>query len=259
MHSISVLTYNLHKGMSPLGGQVRLPGMAAALKRLGADVLFLQEVQGRHDGHAALHEGWPQHSYLAQALSYHVCYGMNARYDHGHHGNAVLSRFTLTLAANHDMSVNRLEQRGLLHTVIQPPGWPLAVACLCGHFNLLAHDRRRQYRVLLDYLAQHIPADMPLILAGDFNDWRSEADAHLLQEAGLQEAYALVHGHHARSFPARLPLLPLDRIYVRGLQVERVALCLGQPWRRLSDHLPLLATLRLPGPTPPLLETVTTV
>lgn len=247
MNSISVLTYNLHKGMSPLGGRVRLPQMAAALQQQGADVLFLQEVQGRHDGRAARHEGWPQHSYLAQALAHEACYGMNARYDHGHHGNAVLSRFPQQLAANHDLTVSRLEQRGLLHTIIQPAGWPVPVACLCGHFNLLAHDRRRQYRVLLDYLARHVPPAMPLILAGDFNDWRREADRHLLQEAGLYEAHASVHGQHGRSFPARLPLLALDRIYVRGLVVEQVAVCRGQPWSALSDHLPLRASLRLPA------------
>ena len=247
MSSMTVLTYNLHKGVAPLSGQVRLPDMAAALKRLGADVLFLQEVQGRHDGRAVGQEGWPQHGYLAQALGYDACYGMNARYDHGHHGNAVLSRFAQQLAANHDLTVNRLEQRGLLHTIIQPPGWPTPVACLCGHFNLLGRARRRQYRVLLDYLARHVSPAMPLILAGDFNDWRSEADCHLWHEAGLYEAHARLHGHHGRSFPARLPLLPLDRIYLRGLEVEQAAVCRGLPWSALSDHLPLQATLRLPA------------
>ncbi|MFN4236869.1 MAG: endonuclease/exonuclease/phosphatase family protein [Vogesella sp.] len=245
MNSISVLTYNLHKGMSPLGGSVRLSQMAAALQQLDADVLCLQEVQGRHQRRQLRHDGWPQHDYLATALARQACYGMNARYDHGHHGNAVLARFPLAMAANHDLSVNRLEQRGLLHTVVQPPGWPQPLACLCGHFNLLAHDRRRQYRVLLDYLAQHVPPDMPLILAGDFNDWRSEADRHLLAEGGLQEAHASVHGRHARSFPSGLPLLPLDRIYIRGLHVAEVTVCRGAPWSALSDHLPVLARLQL--------------
>lgn len=245
MTPISIVTYNLHKGMSPLGGRVRLPQMAAALQQLDVDVLCLQEVQGRHQQREVHHEGWPQHTYLARMLAHQACYGMNARYDHGHHGNAVLARFPLAMAANHDLSVNRLEQRGLLHTVIQPPSWPVAVACLCGHFNLLAHDRRRQYRVLLDYLAQQVPPDMPLILAGDFNDWRSEADRHLWQEGGLHEAHASLHGHHARSFPARLPLLPLDRIYIRGLRAEAVTVCRGAPWSALSDHLPVLARLQL--------------
>ncbi|SCK22811.1 endonuclease/exonuclease/phosphatase family protein [Vogesella sp. LIG4] len=247
MKSISVVTYNLHKGMSPLGRRALMPEIAGALQGLDPDVLFLQEVQGRHLEREQQHQGWPQHDFLAGQLTRHASYGMNARYDHGHHGNAVLSRFPIAAAANHDLTVNRLEQRGLLHTLIQPQGWAQPVACLCGHFNLLARDRRRQYQVLLRYIRQHIPADMPLILAGDFNDWQREADELLKAATGLAEAFVSHTGRHARSFPARLPLLPLDRIYLRGLEVESVVVCRGQPWSHLSDHLPLLARVRPRG------------
>ncbi|MDC7704980.1 endonuclease/exonuclease/phosphatase family protein [Vogesella indigofera] len=242
---LSVVTFNLHKGMSPFNRRSHMQEIASALQQLSADVLFLQEVQGRHAGREQHQPGWPQHDFLAAALTHSASYGMNVRYDHGHHGNAVLSRFPQQLAANHDISVNRLERRGILHTVIQPEGWPQAVACLCAHLNLLARDRRRQYLTLQHYIQHHIPAGMPLILAGDFNDWRGEADSWLGRGCGLQEVFVQQQGQHARSFPARLPLLPLDRIYVRGLRVHQVAVCRGQPWSHLSDHLPLFASLSL--------------
>lgn len=245
MSPLTIVTLNLHKGMSPLNRHPRLYEIAAALLTLAPDVLFLQEVQGRHLRRERQHAAWPQHDFLARTLRHSASYGMNACYDHGHHGNAILSRYPQWLRGNHDMSVNRLEQRGMLHSVVQPEGWPHAVACLCVHLNLLARDRRRQYLALQHYVQQHIPADMPLIVAGDFNDWRGEADAVLARTCGLQEAFVATLGQHARSFPARLPLLPLDRVYVRHLQIGQVQICRGQPWSHLSDHLPLQVSVSL--------------
>ena len=43
------------------------------------------------------------------------CYGKNAMYPHGHHGNAILSRLPIRQFANHDISDHALEKRGLLH------------------------------------------------------------------------------------------------------------------------------------------------
>ena len=50
-------------------------------------------------------------------------------------------------------------------------------------------------------------------------------------------------GRHARSFPARLPLLTLDRIYVRDLELDGVERHVGGPWAKLSDHVALAARL----------------
>src|SRR4051794_33476770 len=58
---LRVATYNIHKGVSPLGGQLRIHALKQAIGMLEADVLFLQEVQGRHDLHAARYSAsWPQ-------------------------------------------------------------------------------------------------------------------------------------------------------------------------------------------------------
>ena len=57
----------------------------------------------------------------------------------------------------------------------------------------------------------------------------------------------MTHGRPARSFPAVFPLFTLDRIYVRGFQVEAAQVLHGSRWRRLSDHAPLIAQLR-PAP-----------
>jgi endonuclease/exonuclease/phosphatase family metal-dependent hydrolase len=54
-------------------------------------------------------------------------------------------------------------------------------------------------------------------------------------------------GQPARSFPARLPLLRLDRIYVRGFSVQQCHVHVGGAWQRLSDHAALSARLAWHG------------
>jgi endonuclease/exonuclease/phosphatase family metal-dependent hydrolase len=245
MKPLKITTYNIHKGMSPLNRHVRVDEIAHALEMQSPDLLFLQEVQGKNLLRSLRHEGWPvqpQHHYLARRLDHKVVYGLNAAYEHGHHGNAVLTRHPIIEWCNRDLSVNRFESRGLLHCMLLPRGWNRPVAALCAHLNLLARDRRKQYANLLHYIEAAIAPDTPIILAGDFNDWQGEASERL-QQAGLQEVFLTHRGHYAQSFPARLPVLPLDRIYVRGLRVLSADVLRGPPWSRLSDHLPLTASL----------------
>jgi endonuclease/exonuclease/phosphatase family metal-dependent hydrolase len=47
------------------------------------------------------------------------------------------------------------------------------------------------------------------------------------------------------TYPSRWPLLPLDRIYARGAQVQSVAVPPRGEWARWSDHLPLVAEVEL--------------
>ncbi|NOQ90769.1 MAG: EEP domain-containing protein, partial [Gammaproteobacteria bacterium] len=52
-------------------------------------------------------------------------------------------------------------------------------------------------------------------------------------------------GSYARTFPAVFPVLSMDRIYYRGLDVVHCQRLHDQPWDRLSDHTPLLAEFKL--------------
>lgn len=246
MTPLTVTTYNMHKGMSPLNRHVKVADIAEALDLLASDLVFLQEVQGRNRLRALSHSDWlhePQHHYLARRLKRQAAYGMSAVYEHGHHGNALLSRFPFDDWTHLDLSVNPFESRVLLSCILSPPDWGVPIICLCAHLNLLGHDRRKQYRALVRHVQDVLPPKAPIILAGDFNDWRSKAGDHLAHELGLVEVFEELHGSHALSFPARLPMLPLDRIYVRGLTPLAACVHRGEPWSRLSDHLPLTAQL----------------
>mgnify|MGYP003693771521 CR=1 FL=1 len=60
-----------------------------------------------------------------------------------------------------------------------------------------------------------MPQDAPLIIAGDFNDWRRKGDRTLTDELGVYEVFEEVKGRPARTFPSVLPVFRLDRIYAR--------------------------------------------
>lgn len=243
--SLRILTLNTHKGFTPLNRRFILPELRDAVRTLASDIVFLQEVHGTHEYHARKHANWPstpQYEFLADTMWPEFSYGRNAVYPHGDHGNALLSKFPIIHYQNHDVSIGQIEQRGLLHSILDVPGQP-EVHAICVHLGLRENHRRQQL-TLLCRLLDALPQTEPVIVAGDFNDWRKQADAMLLQ-CGLREAFISTFGRHARSFPARWPLLCLDRIYLRNATAHEPQVLSNRPWSHLSDHAPLAVELRL--------------
>jgi len=248
--ALKIVTYNIHKGFSQFNRNMVVHELREQLRELSPDIVFLQEVQGKHRGHAATIDNWPeepQQEFLAEDFWQATAYGSNVIYDHGHHGNAILARFPIANTFNQDVTHHRFERRGLLHCAIDFPGHVKAVHCVCVHLSLFARSRRRQMDALCGYLENIADADAPLIIAGDFNDWRNEADALLAERLGLSEVLGGLGGDGGapgRSFPSQRPVLRLDRIYVRGFTVKCAEIHSGPPWSSISDHAALSATLQ---------------
>lgn len=243
---LKVATLNIHKGLSLFNRRMVIHELREGLKKLDADIVFLQEVQGLHEKNALRFGAWPsaaQHEFLAGEDWEHA-YGRNAVYEHGHHGNAILSRYPIVSSDNHDVSNHRFERRGLLHCRIAVPGLAAPLDCACIHLSLDERGRQRQ----LDAMASHLsgPREVPMIVAGDFNDWRHSASGEMSRRLGLAEVSVMHNGKPARTFPSILPVLRLDRIYVRGFEILGAQSHRGAPWRLLSDHLALSAELRYP-------------
>ena len=116
---------------------------------------------------------------------------------------------------------------------------------ICVHLGLAEAHRQQQLDLLCQITHSEMPADAPLIVAGDFNDWRRRANDMLWKEAGLREIFVNAYGEPAKTFPAIFPVLALDRIYVRGLSVYHAQVHHGHPWSRISDHAMLTARLAL--------------
>jgi len=245
---LRVASYNIHKGLSFFNGRMVVHELRDRLASLNVDLVFLQEVVGEHALHAGRFETWPvepQYEFLADQIWPEYAYGKNAVYDHGHHGNAILSRYPILRWDNLDISAHVFESRGLLHCEIAVPGYRQPLHAICLHLALTEAGRRKQLRIVSERIHALVPDDAPLIIAGDFNDWRQRAARYLAHELQLKEVFEVTHGRPARSFPAAFPLFTLDRIYVRGFEVEAAQVLHGSRWRRLSDHAPLTAQLRL--------------
>jgi endonuclease/exonuclease/phosphatase family metal-dependent hydrolase len=247
MPAFNVLTLNAHMGFNLFRRRFVLPELREAIRSVSADVVFLQEVLGEHAHYAKQHLNWPegpQYEFLADTLWPQFAYGQNAVYPHGHHGNATLSKFPILRHENRDISIHGHEERGLLHCVLGLPGSSVEVHTICVHLGLLELHRQQQLSLLCEILETEVPADAPLIIAGDFNDWRRRGHP-VLTRCGLQEVFLQHHGALARTFPARWPLLPVDRIYVRNVRGVRPRVLSSRPWSHLSDHAPLLVRIEL--------------
>lgn len=265
---LRVATYNIHKGVRGVGPGRRLEihNLSRAVAAFEADLVALQEVRLFHHREAARFQRrgleWPadgQAAFLAPA-GYAVAYRTNAVTRHGEHGNALLSRWPIGDVAHHDVSDHRFEQRGLLHVPVDWAGQVLHV--VVAHFGLVHASRVRQVERLASYLAAEVPAQAPLLVAGDFNDWGERLDAPM-RRIGLARAAApkpsdepavaaakqaglrMAAHRHPSTFPALAPVFALDRVYLRGLHCSATQVPRGAGWRRWSDHLPLIVDLEI--------------
>ena len=246
---LRVATYNIHKGVRGLGPRKRLEihNLGLGIEALDADLVCLQEVRLYHQRDALRFErtllGWPeggQADYLAPD-GYEVAYRTNATTRDGEHGNALLSRWPIGDIGHRDVSDHRFEQRGLLHVPVVWQG--VEVHAVVAHFGLIHASRVRQVERLAAFIDAEVPPDVPLLVAGDFNDWSGKLDGPM-RGIGLRRASAGTE-RAQRTFPSAVPLFALDRVYTRGLHCLSASVPRNSGWARMSDHLPLLVELQL--------------
>lgn len=235
---LRVATYNIHKGVQGLWRLSRLEigNLGLAIEQLDADVVCLQEVRKMNLREQMRFENWPlipQAQFLAPE-GYEPVYYTNAITKYGEHGNALLSRWPVLRSQQRDISDHRLEQRGILHVEVDVAGTPVHV--LVVHLGLIHISRIRQVEMIREFVEAEIPVSEPVIVAGDFNDWGVQTGV-VLKMAGFTE---FEEGNYF-TYPSRLPVVQLDRIFVRGLKPRGVFVPRGKIWWRMSDHLPLVA------------------
>ena len=252
---LRVATYNIHKGVRGMGPTKRLEihNLSLAVEAFDADIVCLQEVRQFHKAEAKRFSRtdygplcWPQQpqaDFLAPE-GYDVAYRSNAITKDGEHGNALLSRWPMGNVGHHDVSDHRFEQRGFLHVPVFWRGTEIHVIVV--HLGLISASRVRQAEQLAALVLKTIPPEAPVVIAGDFNDWNEKLD-QVLHAAKLKRA-GLPKAPNTPTFPSRIPVLALDRVYTRGLTCQSVMVPRGGAWARMSDHLPLVVELDLDSP-----------
>lgn len=243
---LKLLSYNIHKGFTIGNRDFILEQIRLALRETNADILFLQEVLGDHEDKKCKIPDWKtaiQFEYIADKVWPHFAYGKNAIYPEGHHGNAILSKFPIIEWQNHVISTNRFEHRGLLKTKIMIPEIEKEILLCNTHLNLTQRGRDLQAEMIIDKLERE--NDMPWILVGDFNDWNKKISKKIESSLNAKEVFKELHGNYPATFPSFMPILSLDRIFVKKL-VPINAIALQDPhWKNLSDHIPLFVEIDL--------------
>ena len=231
---LSVASYNIHKG---IGADRRrdLGRTAAVIAEIGADILALQEADtrfGTRTGLLDLDQIRRDLGLIAVPLD-----GVGDA--HGWHGNLLLVRNALVQEV-HQLILPGLEPRGAMVTDMVIAGQPLRI--VNAHLGLFAGSRAAQARALIARIDQL--DGRPTLLMGDLNEWRGSGRA--LQTLGRHFQIADARA----SFPARYPLLALDRMMLSPHgELLDVSAHDSPLARRASDHLPIKARLRL-GTTP---------
>jgi endonuclease/exonuclease/phosphatase family metal-dependent hydrolase len=206
------------------------------LEKSACDLACLQEVWQK--------QGVEEHQldrHCRSAWHHHV-FGRNAIFPNGSQGNATLSRFDLFQWELYDLSVGNFEKRGLLYGRIR---WKKPVSVLNVHLGLFEREREKQVARIIDLVKTKVPPEEPLLLLGDFNDWREKLHDVFWKKLGLREVSRVSRGHSSKSFPSYFPLFSLDRIYARGLELLDFEVLKSSEWPISSDHLPVKASFKL--------------
>lgn len=225
MPEITLTTWNLH-GLRDTRGRPSATWVRLAAGELAADVLAVQEIDTRDKADAL--------ETIGSRAGLDYVEGPTLIDHHGQYGNALLAR-EIDLLGCEDISFGSAERRCVLVAEVRTALGRIRV--LNTHLGLSRRERRHQIDRLLELIDRQPPG--ALAVMGDLNVWEPLGRALRLLDRRLQPAPA------RRTFPAFLPLLALDRIWVRApLRVVSARVHNTIAARRASDHLPLITTAR---------------
>ena len=227
--TVTVATYNIH-GCVGLDGVRDPERVGRVLAELAADVVALQEVDSRGGRADPL-------AHLAGIAGHEAIVGPTLTDGTGHYGNVVLTRLPIERVERLDLSVDGREPRGAIVADLRlDDGRPLCV--VATHLGLRHGERRRQIEALARRIDAHAP-DTPIVLLGDLNTWRP------VRHALGPMHDRLVAVRPRPSFPARRPILALDRVWVRpGHAIIESRVHRSATSAMASDHLPVVVRLR---------------
>lgn len=231
MNRLRLMTWNIH---GALGRNPRfdLERVVSYVRQHCPDIVALQEIDSRRARAAGMGNPFDM---LRDALGTYGAHAHAISTVDGDYGQALISRWPLVSSSVHDLSYPEREPRRAISAEFATPAGNVHV--IATHLGLTFRERDRQAQILLKLLGR---LDMPTAAMGDFNDWFWVGSVRRVLGRVLRK-YT-----HQRTFPAFLPLLKLDRIYVS--ESVRLVACRSDPGAKaLSDHLPVIAEIDIDG------------
>jgi endonuclease/exonuclease/phosphatase family metal-dependent hydrolase len=240
---LTVLTFNIHHGVG-VDGRLDLDRIAAVIRNARPDVVALQEVDRHFHERSAFAD---QATELGRLLHMHVAYGANLDLEpltpgqpRRQYGNAILSRHRIRSSRNILLPrPDGEEQRGLLEVNLRVRGVPVRVYATHLQHNSAA-SRQLQAAAIVQQLRS---SESSMILLGDLNARPDDPEIVLLLQL-LVDAWMQAGLGPGYTYSASDPHARIDYVMHSGEVVTRVAAVLAAD---VSDHLPLVATVVLPG------------
>jgi endonuclease/exonuclease/phosphatase family metal-dependent hydrolase len=224
---VRVLTWNVH-GCVGRSGRFDPDAVVNTVRRLQPDIAALQEVDARRH----VTGGVDTFAHITDQLGGHAAEARTIRTPYGDYGHLLISRWPLEQVQTLDLSVAAREPRAAIVACTAERWLHVAAA----HLGLNARERRRQLGLIRGVIDERAPG--PCVVLGDFNEWRRKGVATKALCPPFVAATTLP------TYPAGWPVLPLDRIWYRP-PLELVSARVVSEVQRLSDHLPVLAELRI--------------
>ena len=240
MRAFRIATYNIHKGRG-MDGRVRIERILRVLREVEADIVTLQEVTNHQERRPEEHQA----RYLAEQLGYFYSVGETRKHREAAYGNVTLSHWKFEAVSHINLSVAGREPRGALRTDIRVGNEMLHIFNV--HLGTAVRERRTQARLIDQHLLKALDVSGHRIVMGDFNDWN-----HGMVSKTLSSEFHLTdlaeHLPRTRGYPALLPLLHLDHIYLdHELKIEKARFHRNRLTLMASDHLPLVADVAFRG------------
>ena len=241
---LRIMTYNVHSCIG-MDGKLSPQRISRLIARYSPDIVALQE----------LDEGRPrtdftdQASVIAAYLGMDYCFHPSMRVRKENYGNAILSRFPMTLikagALPRRPGRGKPEPRGAIWVSVDVHGEDIQF--LTTHLGLQTAERMLQVKALLgdDWLSP-ASAREKSIICGDFNFGPASRECRLLSGV-FNDAQVLAEDHEpASTFFGRMPKFRIDHVFL-GKQFEVLAVKVPNDasLRLASDHLPLIVDVRV--------------
>jgi endonuclease/exonuclease/phosphatase family metal-dependent hydrolase len=229
MPKVKVVTYNIRNARGT-DNQVDLMRIFGLLKKINADIIFLQECDKNRRQSGRTHQAHK----LAKRLNMNYVYGAVNRYVLASAGNAVLTRYPIVGHCNHPLPQTN------------DPRCCLQVSMKVGRqlytvFNvhLGLNHRLRMLGLQETILPMIISCQSPVILAGDLNASQDSPEVRLLSTY-LHDTFAENICPQQNTFPAHEPRERLDYIFINDACCSIKSYILES---QASDHLPVIAEI----------------
>lgn len=249
--SIRVLVFNIHAGKDA-AGKGNIADLAALVRTTRADVVLLQEVDRGTNRSGKV----DQVQALIDATRLSGVFGRSLDYDGGQYGIAALARHGFVFNETIDLPVAPVQTRAggshepraaLVTSAVTRHGRLQAVTT---HLDPSTEDtyRLQEAQLVLNIVRARSSDETPVLVGGDFNAEPESAVIRKLRDGGLRDAWTECGHGDGLTYPADQPRKRIDYVFLTGTLHCSAAEVIDT---RISDHRPVLVTLRGSSPTHP--------